>query len=158
MKNGDGPEPDPEDVWLRFLTDDEHAIRASAPREPSARERALRPGRAPSAGTKAAPTAGNDMVGEPWQPEAPAVGPVWRDLDNRARIRRLGRAMATGVAITLALAGWSWLSTASDAPGTRPDGATVQRSEQAPPDLPATPSPGPGSAVPSPPRSTPPVD
>ncbi|NEB12120.1 hypothetical protein G3I32_25310, partial [Streptomyces coelicoflavus] len=49
--SGDTPgEPDgtpsvPEHVWRLFLEDDERAIRASAPREPAARDRL--PGRRP---------------------------------------------------------------------------------------------------------------
>ncbi|MEU9571066.1 hypothetical protein AB0D62_14470 [Streptomyces massasporeus] len=35
-----GVPPVPDEVWLSFLTDSESAIRLSAPREPSARERA----------------------------------------------------------------------------------------------------------------------
>ena len=38
----DGAPSVPDEVWLRFLTDTEHAIRVSAPREPSAKERAAR--------------------------------------------------------------------------------------------------------------------
>ncbi|MEV7791723.1 hypothetical protein AB0O68_07070 [Streptomyces sp. NPDC087512] len=149
----DGTPPVPEEIWRRFLTDDERAIRATAPREPSARERArgARPGPsvsgsgaegevAPGAGpdTADAPGAGPgavggpagggfaraaqrpvDAVGELWHPREPWGGPVWRELDARARLRRVGRVAGTAAAVALALTAWSQSSTG---PGTPPGG------------------------------------
>ncbi|GHD39483.1 hypothetical protein [Streptomyces galbus] len=68
----------PEAEWGKFLRDSEEAIRRSAPREPSARERAS------GAGV-------DDTVGEVWCPEEPAAGPAWRQLDPAARVRRAAR-------------------------------------------------------------------
>ncbi|WP_340374893.1 hypothetical protein U5640_06845 [Streptomyces sp. SS7] len=34
---------DPDSIWIKFLTDAEESIRKSAPKEPSARDRALDP-------------------------------------------------------------------------------------------------------------------
>ncbi|MFI1375646.1 hypothetical protein ACH4UY_26960 [Streptomyces longwoodensis] len=68
----------PEAEWGKFLRDTEEAIRRSAPREPSARERA--------SGADVA-----DAVGEVWCPEEPPAAPAWRQLDPAARVRRLAR-------------------------------------------------------------------
>ena len=132
----DGTPPVPDDVWLRFLTDSEHAIRASAPREPSARERA--------AGRRLQPP---PTVGDLWQPEDLWVRVAWRDLDRRARVRRAGRVVATAAAMALALGAWSQLSAG---PGTRPGTGTVRQVEEATArQSTATPFPA-GSAVPVP--------
>ncbi|MFH8498644.1 hypothetical protein [Streptomyces coeruleorubidus] len=132
----DGTPPVPDDVWLRFLTDSEHAIRASAPREPSARERA--------AGRRLQPP---HTVGDLWQPEDLWVRVAWRDLDRRARVRRVGRVVATAAAVALALGAWSQLS-AGAGTGTRPGTGTVRQVEGATArQSTATPLPS-GSAVP----------
>lgn len=136
----DGTPPIPDDVWLRFLTDSEHAIRASAPREPSARERA--------AGRRLQPP---HAVGDLWQPEDLWVRVAWSDLDRRAKVRRVGRVVATAAAVALALGAWSHLS-ADAGPGTRPGTGTVRQVEGATARLPtATPFPS-GSSVPAPSR------
>ncbi|GAP52109.1 hypothetical protein [Streptomyces azureus] len=136
----DGAPPVPDDVWLRFLTDSEHAIRASAPREPSARERA--------AGRQLQPP---HTVGDLWQPEDLWVRVAWRDLDRRAKARRVGRVVATAAAVALALGAWSQLS-AGAGTGTRPGTGTVRQVEGATARQPtATPFPS-GSAVPVPSR------
>ncbi|CAL9360096.1 hypothetical protein SUDANB108_00641 [Streptomyces sp. enrichment culture] len=109
----DGVPSPPDEVWLRFLTDTESALRASAPREPSARERAAgRPVQPPQA------------VGDLWQPEDLWVRVAWRDLDRRARARRVGRVVATAAAVALALGAWSRLATGT---GDRPGDATVRQ-------------------------------
>ncbi|MDT0386624.1 hypothetical protein [Streptomyces dubilierae] len=134
----DGVPPVPDEVWLRFLMDSESAIRASAPREPSARERAG--GRQPQPA---------QSVGDLWQPEELWVRVAWRDLDRRARARRVGRVVATAAAVALALGAWSRLATG---PGTgdRPGDATVRQVEGATVGLPtATPGPS-GSPSPEP--------
>ncbi|MFH8897641.1 hypothetical protein ACH4HG_14775 [Streptomyces coeruleorubidus] len=136
----DGTPPVPDDVWLRFLTDSEHAIRASAPREPSARER--------EAGRRPQPP---HTVGDLWQPEDLRVPVAWRDLDRRARVRRVGRVVATAAAVALALGAWSQLS-AGAGTGTRPGTGTVRQVEGATArQSTATPFPS-GSAVPVPSR------
>ncbi|MET9760913.1 hypothetical protein ABZ016_17870 [Streptomyces sp. NPDC006372] len=118
----DGATPIPDEVWLRFLTDSEYAINASAPREPSARERAA--GRQPQP---------SHAVGDLWQPDEVWVRASWRDLDRRAKARRVGRVAATAAAVALALGAWSQLSTGAgsvDRPGTgtvrQVEGATAR--------------------------------
>jgi hypothetical protein len=139
----DGALSGSEEVWLKFLADSEGAIRRSAPREPSARERATRrhPGTIDADSTERRSRhpyeepadCETDAVGELWQPDDPWAGPTWRELDGRARLRRVSRVMVTAAAITLALGAWSWLSTSADTPDERPDGTIVQQVEDAPP-------------------------
>ncbi|MER7900178.1 hypothetical protein ABTX62_29730 [Streptomyces sp. NPDC096046] len=135
-----GVRPFPDEVWLRFLTDCESAIRVSAPREPSADERA--------AGRRLQPP---QTVGDLWQPEDPRVGVAWGDLDRRAKVRRVGRVAATAAAVALALGAWSQLSTGAGT-GHRPGEDTVRQVEGATARLPtATPLPS-ASPVPQPSR------
>ncbi|MEU0384662.1 hypothetical protein [Streptomyces chartreusis] len=134
------------EVWLKFLADNERAIRASAPREPSARERAsarprrrLDAGRQSPRGPRPDHTPADDSaeaVGDLWQPEGP--GPAWRELDGPARLRRASRVIATVTAIGLALGAWSWLSTKEGAPAYEPGVGTVQELEEAPDAVPTT--------------------
>lgn len=132
----------PEDVWLLFLTDSERAIRASAPVEPSARQRAAVRRSVP---TQRDDGPGDDVaeaVGDLWHPEEPWEGPSWRDLDGRARLRRIGRVVGAAAAIALALGAWShWSTGAGGAPGG-PGDTVLQQSEDLPTGLPtATSSP-----------------
>ncbi|WP_338894641.1 hypothetical protein WBG99_02160 [Streptomyces sp. TG1A-60] len=140
--DGDGGPSIPEEVWQRFLSDSDPAIRASAPREPSARERALGQSSPPTDADEMArrarrpyspaPQEETEAVGELWHPEEAWTRRAWRGLDGRARSRRVCRAIGTAAAITLALAAWSLLSTRA---GTSPDGpsdTTVQRLESTP--------------------------
>ncbi|GGR92557.1 membrane protein [Streptomyces humidus] len=94
------PEPtgptDPESIWLKFLNDNEEAIRRSAPREPSALER-LFP-------RDSAPVREADCVGDVWQPDDDWPGPAWQDLSIRERVRRGLRALGA-VAAVVALLG-----------------------------------------------------
>ncbi|GGQ26126.1 hypothetical protein ACFFKE_18275 [Streptomyces mutabilis] len=127
-----GVPPVPEDVWRKFLEDDERAIRASALREPAARERTpgWQPGPPPTA------------VGELWLPEDPWPGPAWRELDGRARVRRVGRVIGTAAAVALALTAWSQLSTGPGTPGGEPADTIGQRLEEGSV-LPSAAAPGP---------------
>ncbi len=102
----------PEDVWRRFLEDDERAIRASALREPAARER--------TPGWRPAP------------PPDPWPGPAWRELDRRARVRRVCRVLGTAAAVALALTAWSQLSTGPGTPGGEPADTIGRRLEESP--------------------------
>ncbi|MFF1273206.1 hypothetical protein ACFVZC_07325 [Streptomyces marokkonensis] len=149
----DGAPPVPEDVWQRFLTDTEHAIRATAPKEPSARQRTSGARPEPFARPDAPRTdAGAASVGDLWRPDDPWEGPSWRDMDRRARLRRVGRVAGTAAAIALALGAWSQLSTGAGTPVEGPGGDSVlQQSEVAPADLPTATSepPGPASPIPS---------
>ncbi len=136
----DGVPSIPDDVWLRFLSDSEYAIRVSAPREPSAKERAT--------GRRLQPP---HAVGDLWQPEDLWVRVAWRELDRRAKVRRVGRVVATAAAVAVALGAWSQLSTGAG-PGNRPATGTVRQVEGATARLPtATPFP-PGSPFPGPSR------
>ncbi|MFF8103179.1 hypothetical protein ACF07S_26135 [Streptomyces sp. NPDC016640] len=134
----------PEDVWQRFLTDTEDAIRATAPREPSARRRAE--------GWRPRPPrpAGVEPVGDLWHPDDPWEGPSWRDLDGHARLRRAGRVVGTAAAIALALGAWSQLSTGASTPDAGPGDSVLQQSEEAPAELPTATSLPPGLTFPSP--------
>ncbi|MFC9057291.1 hypothetical protein ACFTXB_04455 [Streptomyces sp. NPDC057074] len=128
----------PEHVWRLFLEDDEHAIRASAPREPSARDRI--PGRQPgppATGPSGSPyarpaPAAPGTVGEAWRPEDPWAGPGWRELDRRARLRRIGRVLGTATAVALALTAWSQLSTGPGTPGGEPADTIGRRLDESP--------------------------
>ncbi|MGZ3101408.1 hypothetical protein [Streptomyces sp. H62] len=131
----DGVPPVPEDVWRRFLQDDERAIRASAPREPSARER-LPDGGGPDGGPWAGPASAG--VGEPWHPEDPWARPAWRELDTRARLRRTGRVIGTAAALALALTAWSQLSAGGGTPGGGPADTIGRRPESPVPSTAAT--------------------
>ncbi|GGX31908.1 hypothetical protein [Streptomyces lomondensis] len=136
----DGVPSIPDEVWSRFLTDSESAIRASAPREPSATERAA--GRRPQS---------PHAVGDLWQPEELWVRVAWRDLDRGAKVRRVGRVVATAAAVALALGAWSQLSTGAG-PGSRPGTGTVRQVEGATARMPTTtPFPS-GTPVPEPSR------
>ncbi|MEV7083508.1 hypothetical protein AB0N88_34000 [Streptomyces sp. NPDC093516] len=115
----DGVPSVPDEVWLRFLTDSESAIRASAPKEPSAAERAG--GQQPQL-----PCA----VGDLWQPEDVWIRVAWRDLDRRAKARRAGRMVATAAAVALALGAWSQLAARPGA-GERPGDSSVRQVEGA---------------------------
>ncbi|MEU3680997.1 hypothetical protein AB0E99_08750 [Streptomyces sp. NPDC030592] len=135
----DGTPSVPEYVWRLFLEDDERAIRASAPREPAARDRF--PGRQPEppAGGPARPVRSSspssltsDTVGEAWRPEDRWAGPAWRELDGRARVRRVGRVLGTAAAVALALTAWSQLSTGPVTPGSGPAETIGQRLEESP--------------------------
>lgn len=142
----DGVPPLPDDVWQRFLMDSEQAIRTSAPREPSARQRAA--GRSPEQPGPPRPSRMSrpdppDAVGDLWRPDDPWEGPAWRDLDARARLRRIGRVVGTAAAIALALGAWSQLSTGAGAPAEGPGDTVLQQSEEAPVTLP------PGASVPA---------
>ncbi|MGI5427348.1 hypothetical protein [Streptomyces sp. CA-179760] len=144
------------DVWLKFLADNERAIRESAPKEPSAQERATaRPSRRPDADrqNRRRPRPGHtpddrtQAVGDLWQPDGPR--PPWRELDGPARLRRAGRVIAAVVAIGLALGAWSALSTTAGTPHDGPGGSTVQEVEEAPDAIPTT-SPGSTAVEPTP--------
>ncbi|MDG9721812.1 hypothetical protein [Streptomyces sp. DH41] len=145
----DGTPSVPEYVWRQFLDDDERAIRASAPREPAARDRTpgWRPlppdstdstggtdgtGSTGSTGTKTSAGRPSDVVGEPWHPEDPWTGPAWRELGGRARIRRVGRVIGTAAAVALALTAWSQLSTGTGTPGGGPADTIGRHLEESP--------------------------
>lgn len=103
--------PVPESVWFEFLTDTEAAIQESAPKEPSARERAG----APVPGE----TPDFPFVGEPWQPGGTCSDRPRRRLGARESLRRAGR--LSGALATLALL-LGLFSCVPHAPSERSDG------------------------------------
>lgn len=154
-EGGDGTPSLPDEVWQRFLTDNERAIRASAPVEPSASQRAAgwqpRPARADArCGTEGQADDTTAFVGDLWHPEDPWEGPSWRDLDGRARVRRACRVIGTAAAIALALGAWSLLSTGAGTARQGPGETVLQQSEDIPAELPTATSPPTGLASPSP--------
>lgn len=154
-EGGDGAPPLPDEVWQRFLTDNEHAIRASAPVEPSASQRAagrrpqpVRPAaRCDAEGQEDDTTA---FVGDLWHPEDPWEGPSWRNLDGRARVRRVCRVIGTAAAIAVAVGAWSLLSTGAGTARQEPGETVLQQSEDIPAELPTATSPPTGLASPAP--------
>ncbi|MDX3617999.1 hypothetical protein [Streptomyces europaeiscabiei] len=146
--------PAPDDVWHRFLTDSEHAIRETAPREPSARERGAGPWAELPSSPREGPRPEADLhpsrdepvsqyeaeaVGELWQPTDAWPGPHWREQDRRARCRRVGRVLCTVAAITLVLGLFSRLMS-SGSPYDGHDDTISQQSEQAPTGWPSAPA------------------
>ncbi|MFI8092224.1 hypothetical protein ACIF9R_28530 [Streptomyces sp. NPDC086080] len=148
----DGTPSVPEAVWQRFLSDTEHAIRATAPKEPSARQRTAGPQSSCRTGAARVDAGATASVGDLWRPDDPWEGPSWRDLDRRARLRRVGRVVGTATAIALALGAWSQLSAGAGTPVEGPGGdGVLQQSEVAPVDLPTSATSEPlGFASPSP--------
>ncbi|MCF2131232.1 hypothetical protein L1I79_33135 [Strepomyces sp. STD 3.1] len=151
-----GTPPVPEYVWRLFLEDDERAIRASAPREPSARDRTPDwqpgpPATGPSGHPYARPAPAAGTVGEAWRPEDPWGGPGWRELDRRARLRRIGRVIGTATAVALALTAWSQLSTGPGTPGGEPADTIGRRLDESPalPTLASLPPTEAGTATPA---------
>jgi hypothetical protein len=90
----------PDDVWEQFARDTERDIRASAPKEPSARAREvterLKRSEAESKGKK------NKKKGH--EPEGWRTGPAWQEMNGRAtRKRRLWAALGLPLAIAVAV-------------------------------------------------------
>ncbi|SDD91892.1 hypothetical protein [Streptomyces prasinopilosus] len=151
----DGTPSVPDEVWQRFLTDSERAIRATAPVEPSALQRASgwRPGPAGTDALDRTEGQAADLtgaVGDLWHPDDPWEGPSWRNLDGRARVRRVCRVVGTAAAIALVLGAWSQLSTGAAGPGQGPADTVLQQSEEVPAELPTATSAPSGPASPSP--------
>ena len=145
--NGAGSEGDdaprtPDAVWRKFHGDNEQAIRASAPREPSAQERSAG-ARNDSAGTESsrrqwrtdpAHSRPMDAVGEVWEAEDRWPGAAWRDMDTPARRRHVGRILAAIAAAALVVGALSlWPSERGVSDGA-PDEITSQQSESVLPD------------------------
>ncbi|MFE4858249.1 hypothetical protein [Streptomyces sp. NPDC056670] len=99
-KESSGDEPVPDEVWERFIRDTELDIRATAPKEPSARARMvtdrLRGQR------EAAEPRGRKARRRSAEPEGWRTGPAWQEMNGRAARKRrmwgvLGVFLATGV-------------------------------------------------------------
>ncbi|WP_075017686.1 hypothetical protein [Actinacidiphila rubida] len=96
----------PDDVWERFLTDSERDIRATAPREPSARARIVARRLREEDERAAVADAPRRRFGR--RAAAPAAPPAWRSgtteaAERRLARRRLIRASAGIVAVVLLL-------------------------------------------------------
>jgi hypothetical protein len=116
-------DPVPESVWEKFLTDSEEAILRSAPREPSAGERAAPRGN--GRGTRS-----GDAVGELWRLDD-RPGPAWRHLGTRDRLRRAGRVLGAAAILGLLLGLFSCLPAGSPRPLEEPQEAGPRQSRSA---------------------------
>lgn len=143
----------PDQVWQKFLEDSERVIRDSAPREPSALERSALSGlhlletaaaaqqteRQRHPQDEARREEWTESVGELWQPEDLWTGPTWREMDGRAKLRRVGRVgrvLGTVAAVTVILGAASRLPTGSGNGYERHGDATQQQWEESPDELP----------------------
>ncbi|MFJ9084474.1 hypothetical protein ACIRL3_18825 [Streptomyces sp. NPDC102384] len=108
--------PIPDEEWRKFLADNEHAIRRTAPREPSAQERA-------------GATPGQDQaVGEVWtQKDQEPVRP-WRELSTGERSRHGARLLGSLVARVVFLVVVGRDQPESPLPGERPAGVVLEES------------------------------
>ena len=116
---GEDP-PLPDEVWEQFVKDSERDIRASAPKEPSARARMvterLRQQDAEAAQRQKALGRRGSGNGERAQPEGWRTGPGWQETNGRASRRRPWRVLL-GVLVVVGLAvvalnpsgAWSWV-------------------------------------------------
>ncbi|MDI3405008.1 hypothetical protein [Streptomyces cavernicola] len=141
----------PDDVWQKFLRDSEAEIRRTAPREPSARERAAKAAASAAALTPTEPARAAepappdpDAIGELWLPRPQREAAHWRDLDSRGRLRRAVRVLGAAAVFAAALALVSLLPNGgSPSPVDRP-GIVLQEPKPAPTEQPtaeASPSP-----------------
>ena len=132
----------PDDVWEKFVQDSERDIRASAPKEPSARARmvterlrAMDEAQAARAGGGKRRWGGKRPPVRPARPEGWRTGPAWQERDGRtSRRRKVWSAVGVVAAAALALvavnpsAALSWLpgglgegsGTAGDAQASAP--------------------------------------
>ncbi|WP_313905522.1 hypothetical protein [Streptomyces sp. SLBN-134] len=113
----------PDDVWEKFVQDSERDIRASAPKEPSARARmvterlrAMDEAQAARAGGGKRRWGGKRPPVRPARPEGWRTGPAWQERDGRtSRRRKVWSAVGVVAAAALALvavnpsAALSWL-------------------------------------------------
>ncbi|WP_330452955.1 MULTISPECIES: hypothetical protein [unclassified Streptomyces] len=127
---------DPDETWHKFLQDNEDAIRRTAPREPSAWERAegtcLPETNAPSADHPS----GFEAVGETWALESADPVP-WRDLDAPGRMRRAASAAGVLAVLVAFLVTVCRLPVEAEREPRRPIGVASQPPQE-PASLPAT--------------------
>ncbi|MBL3665463.1 hypothetical protein JL475_05495 [Streptomyces sp. M2CJ-2] len=107
------PEPStpPDDVWDKFFEDSERDIRASAPKEPSARARmvterlrAMDEAQARSNGDGGKRRWGrNKPAAQPALPEGWRTGPAWQEMNGRTTRRRTGWSVV-GVLVAVVVA------------------------------------------------------
>lgn len=153
----------PDDVWEKFVQDSERDIRASAPKEPSARARmvterlrAMDEAQAAGAGAggRRSRWGRKRTPPQPAQPEGWRTGPAWQEMNGRAsRRRRVWSAVGVVVAAALAVVAVNPSAALSWLPGGLGDGWDTQdeaRTSTAPPLAPETarPSTAPSDAPP----------
>ncbi|MGW3912687.1 hypothetical protein ACWEBX_14355 [Streptomyces sp. NPDC005070] len=137
---GESGEPTvPDDVWERFARDSERDIRASAPKEPSARARMvterLRLQDEREAARAARRTARKEAR-PATRPEGWRTGPAWREMDGRAaRRRRLWAILGVPLAVAVAVVAMKPSLLPGDLFGT--SSASSSASASAGPELPA---------------------
>jgi hypothetical protein len=122
----DGASSVPNAVWRRFAEDSEEAIRLSAPREPSARERAIPPPDGTSVPAEAPPA---DWVGESY--DASPKQPGWRDMSERERLLHLARMLLVVVVMTVVLMTVSRGTPVPDGVDDSPGDVVLQNPEKA---------------------------
>ncbi|MEU5820493.1 hypothetical protein [Streptomyces sp. NPDC047803] len=127
---------DPDETWRKFLQDNEDAIRRTAPREPSARERAEGTGQSETNAPSADRSRGFEPVGETWVPE-PADSVPWRDLDAPGRMRRAASAAGVLAVLVAFLVTVCRLPVEAEREPRRPIGVASQPPQE-PASLPAT--------------------
>ncbi|MFJ9372026.1 hypothetical protein [Streptomyces sp. NPDC101455] len=92
----------PDDVWEQFARDTERDIRASAPKEPSARAREVTE-RLKKAESKGKGKGKGKGKAERQEPEGWRTGPAWQEMNGRSRRRRRAWAVL-GVPLAIAVA------------------------------------------------------
>lgn len=138
-----------DEFWQQFLRDSERVTGESAPNEPSAQERMDRAERL-RAGDRDASDRQNvqgriEAVGELYDPEDSWQGPVWQDMDARARRRLIGRILGLATAIVVVLGAMSQLCSGSGSGVDRPGDTVSTQSDDVlsqVPTGPAAPAPG----------------
>lgn len=144
----EAPDSPLDELWQKFLDDNERAIQASAPRELSALERKATdpwpplqvnaaprrtaPTRASAAGASRDEARPLDAVGELWQPEGPRPRLAWGDMDREERLRRVGRALGAAAAVVVLLGMASYLPPSSGNPTGRTADADSSQTEDVP--------------------------
>ena len=78
----------PDDVWEQFARDTEREIRASAPKEPSARAREVTERLKQNDDSKAKGKKSKGKKGKRQEPEGWRTGPAWQEMNGTARRRR----------------------------------------------------------------------
>ncbi|GGW83842.1 hypothetical protein GCM10010297_00380 [Streptomyces malachitofuscus] len=126
----------PDDVWEKFVQDSERDIRASAPKEPSARARMVTERLRAMDEAQAARSGGGGRKRrwgrkrtppQPAQPEGWRTGPAWQEMSGRAsRRRRVWSAVGVVVAAALAVVAVNPSAALSWLPGGLGDGWGTQ--------------------------------
>ncbi|GGV71420.1 hypothetical protein GCM10010277_83280 [Streptomyces longisporoflavus] len=135
---------DRDETWHRFLTDNERAIRRTAPRELSAQERLeaaarRRDAEPPPPGPPA--RSSFEPVGDLWQPASASEPVSWNAMDGWGRLRLALRALGALAVLVAALAALSRQPTGAIPDPGRPEGVTLQEAEEAPDGLDQAPIP-----------------